>query len=204
MRKFDLIVLASLIALLIVPLSSKPAAAQDDWWLGLEYQVSIPLNETADFTGKTSFRGVGVEIRKITSEHVSIGGYFGWQVFNDDGVSQTTIEQLTVTGGTFRYINVFPLMVNAHYYLGNPGGLRLFGGLNGGAYVVERRVEVNLYAINDNQWQFGFAPELGIAKRMGWSTTGFINAKYNYGFEAGGNDAISYLSFGVGLAWLQL
>lgn len=204
MRRMNLVVLASLIALLIAPFASSPAAAQDEWWLGLDYQVSTPLGDTKDFVSKTSWRGIGVEIRKFTTANVSIGGYFGWNVFNDDGKSQTTVEKVTVTGGTFRYVNVFPLMANAHYYLGNPGGIRFFGGINGGAYVVERRLEISTFAINDNQWQFGFAPEIGIGKRMGWSTTGFINAKYNYGFEAGGNDAISYLSFGIGLAWLQL
>jgi hypothetical protein len=190
-----------ILVLLLAPFLVTAAEAQDDWFFGLAWSVSVPSADTKEFTDKTSFRGASMEIRKMTQPNLSFGGVFAWHVFDWNGVETGSLDNTTVTGTQYRYGNYFPLMLNGHYYLGKKGGARFFGGLNAGGFITERRLEVGLIAITEDKWLWGGAPELGVAIPFNWNLAGFLNARYYYGFASGDTPALSYLNLGVGLVW---
>lgn len=190
-----------MIVLLLAPFLVTAAEAQDDWYFGLAWNVSLPTSDTKTFTDKTSFRGAAMEIRKMTKPNVSFGGVFAWHVFDWNGTKTGTVDNVTVTGDQYRYGNYFPLMVNGHYYFGKRGGTRLFAGLNAGGFITEYRLEVGQIAITQDKWQWGGAPEVGVVVPLNWNLGGFINGRYYYGFESGNVPALSYFDFGVGLVW---
>jgi hypothetical protein len=87
--------------------------------------------------------------------------------------------------------------VNAHYYLGQPGGIRPFLGANVGTSIYEQRAEVGQVAFTEDKWRFAVAPEAGFVIPLGWYVRGFVSARYHY---MTGSPTQQYLSFNVGIA----
>jgi hypothetical protein len=93
-------------------------------------------------------------------------------------------------------------MASIHRYLGAPRGTRPYIGLSAGPQAIERRVEVGLYQINDNNWHFGFAPEIGVILPFDRYMKGMVNVKYNHAFAAGEfGQSYQYFTFNIGIAW---
>ena len=194
------------VALLLVLASSAEAKAQD-WWWQFSYNMATTAGETRDFVDSFSFRGVGFQGRKMMNFNNtwSLGFDLGWQVFNDKGFGSSVVaeeQRGVITGTAYRYINTFPLLMNAHYYLGNRergrSGSLGFVGLNAGVYYIEARTEAGLFAVTTDNWHFGAAPEVGIAFPAGRTVlTGTV--RYNWTAESGGVD-YQYWSFNVGIA----
>lgn len=193
------------LALIVAATVAQPAAAYDEWLWALNWNIMIPEGKTADFVKDTSYRGISLEGRKWQGDNLTVGFMFGWNVLNQ---KLTTTQALTganaaadITGTQYRYINSFPVLAGAHIYLGQWGMTRIFAGAMGGGYVVERRVEVGLFAVESQKWQWGFAPEVGILLPFE-SSVGFVSARYNYAFENGDdNPEHTYWSAQVGLGW---
>ncbi len=197
-----------LLAMIMVLAVSSPTLAQGDWWFGMAYETSLASGSTTDFTGALSWRGASFSGRRLVKDNVSTGFWTAWHVMNDSGVETVNLQDegfdfsADVTGDFFRYINSFPLMLNAHWYSGLPGNTRIAAGLNAGVYYIERRVETGVYAVTVDNWHFGLAPELSVVTPMGWHARGFLGARYNWAASAGGSGSITYFNFFVGVAWM--
>ncbi len=196
-------------ALLLV--TGTDAQAQD-WWWGITWQLStqssLPANSDADgnFVEDFSFRGVGLEARYLPQRggNYSFGFSGSWNVLHEEidggtvnlpGADITAARQL-------RTVNSIPLLANAHYYFGNRGGIRPYAGLNAGLYYIERRVDVSITAITDDNWHFGWAPEVGLVIPMGRPEVALLAAaRYNWAFSAGGTGDQKYWSFNLGFAY---
>jgi len=177
------------------------ADAQDwykQWYWGGSYSISVPVEKTKDFTDETSYLGFALEGRKVVNDRWTVGTHLGWLVFDSETSESVTSGNTTITGKQFRYLNVFPLLVNAHFYLGESGRVRPYGGVNLGAYVIERRVEISLVALEDTEWHFGLAPEAGLILPLKYNVRGLVNAKYNLAFATDEQPEQSYWSFTIG------
>src|SRR5688572_16301053 len=72
-----------------------------------QYAVNFPLGNTADYIGKTSFRGISLDYRYFIQPDIAVGIGTGWYTFyekqnygtytNDDG-------SLAISGVQYRYI----------------------------------------------------------------------------------------------------
>jgi outer membrane protein W len=186
---------------LAIGLSGAEAAAQE-YFVGISYGAATPLSDTKDFTNSVSFRGLGVEGRAVLNPNVTVGLAFGWNVFDDQVSTVAAVGPADVSGTQFRYINAFPLLANAHYYFGRPGGVRPYVGGNIGAYAMERRTDLGLYGVDNTTWHFGLAPEAGFVVPAGLVSL-FLNTRYNYAAAAGDLGSQSYWGFNIGIAWLS-
>ena len=189
-----------------VLLSLAPAAHAYDNVIGVSWNVALPTQNTRDWIPGTSFRGVAVEGRWMQRNH-SFGVYAGWQVLNDKVTETASLAVpggsggADVTGTQFRYQNIFPLLLTAHYYLGDDARKnRFYAGLGAGMYSIENRVDLGVFALEDNNWHFGLSPELGLWMPMGWNTKLYLAARYHHAFSSGDVDAQSWVQFSVGLA----
>jgi len=190
-----------------------PLQAQDAVTI-VDYNISFPLSDTKDYIGSnTSWRGVSFDIRKFIGggQRMSVGGYFGWQVF-DSGAITDTISIRTddlngdVSGTQFRYINSFPLHAVFHYYTGEPGKVNAYFGAGVGMYYIKQRFEIGLVATEANNWHFGFAPEAGVNIPVSDSASLNLNVKYHYAASAGADvsdqsTGYQYLSFNIGFGF---
>lgn len=204
-------IIASLALILVF---SGEAKAQD-WWWGITYQMSasssLPTNSDSDvnFIEDYSFRGFGIDARYVASRDAkySIGFNVGWNVLNeknDFGSERNTISlgNADVTGTQLRYLNTVPLMANASYYFGSRGGIRPYVGLNAGTYYIERRVDIGVVGIVEDNWHFGWAPEVGLVVPLGRPEVALLTTiRYNWAFSAGGTGDQKYWGFNIGIAY---
>jgi len=178
-------------------------------WLGsMTYQISVPMGDTKDFIDKTSFRGVGIDFRYFVQKKTTVGFMFGWNVFDERSYGTTEVERDnpgTITGTQQRYLNSFPIMINAHYYFGNKGQIRPYVGINAGGYIMPQELGIGIYSFYESRWEWGAAPEAGILIPANYDAGFIVSGKYNYAFtgvSAVGTDINhSYVSASVGFYW---
>lgn len=179
------------------------------WFSAMTYQVSYPMDDTKEYTDKISWRGFGLDFRYATSRSTSVGFNLGWNVFHERTFESAEIKLEgnpgVVTGTQDRYLNSFPIMLSFHFYIGPRRGIRTFIGLNAGGYIMLQRLGIGIVAIQEDRWEWGVAPELGIAFPTSFDGGFLLGAKYNYaltGKSVLGTDINhSYLTFNVGFYW---
>lgn len=185
-------------------------AKAQDWWWGITYNMSatasLPGSSDSDvtFVDDFSFRGIGLEARYVPNRggNLSYGFSGSWNVLNEKTNEVVNLPDAAISGTQLRYFNSVPLLVNAHYYFGSRGGIRPYAGINAGTYWIERRVDIGLSSIKDDNWHFGWAPELGVIVPLGRPEVALIaNARYNWAFSAGGSGDQKYWGFNVGFMY---
>ncbi len=183
--------------------------AQDSHFM-MSWDVTVPLGETADYTGEVSWLGFSMQWRKFMTDHVSVGLNFSWNVlsqrtseteefkFTPDG-SDRPISG-TLTGEQFRYLNSFPILVEGHYYTGDPydSAARFFAGGGIGVTPIQRRTEIGTISVDDTNWHFTIAPEIGVLFPLDDFGI-YVAANYNYALKVKETIDYSFLTFNVGL-----
>ncbi len=193
--------------MLLLLLPANQAMAQS--WLGAAtYQVSIPTGDTKDYTNSTSWRGVGMDFRYSVDKSATVGFILGWNVFHErvfKTVELETDNPGTVTGTQDRTINSFPIMLNAHYYFGKRGSTRLYAGLNAGGYIMLQRLSIGVITFQEDRWEWGVAPEVGVLIPTSFDGGFLLSGKYNYAFTGksvlGTDINHSYLTISAGFYW---
>ncbi|GJM28659.1 MAG: hypothetical protein DHS20C17_12940 [Cyclobacteriaceae bacterium] len=174
-----------------------------DWATSVTYSFGLPTGDLKDFVESSSARGVVFEARNLQSDKFSVGFSVGWQVFKDRLEGTFSQEEVDITGTQVRYVNTIPIMVTGHYYLGEPGGVRPYVGAGIGTVSSLQRVDVGLFQVSNNNWHFGFYPELGVYIPVAFDMGINLSAKYNYAVATSDSFDYSYLALSVGFAWLR-
>ncbi len=190
-----------LITLAIASLLSLASYSQSMY--SFNYTMSFASGKTADYIESPSFRGMTFEGRGFISDHVSLGGLFNWSTFYEELAGATfTYETSTVTGNQYRYINAFPMLFQAHYYLGTDDlEPRLYLGGGTGAYKINQRTNLGVYSIEERNWHFGFSPEVGLLFPVSFDSYLNVSFRYHYVFKAEHTVDHSWFGLSVGLAW---
>jgi len=176
-----------------------------DLLTGLTYSISVPTGETRDFTAKTSFKGLSIDLRKFISYNASIGFLVGWSAFEEETNKTISTSIGDISGEQSRLINAFPIMITTHYYLGEGTEFRPFLGIGAGMYYFYHQLEQADENLESNKWHFGIAPEAGFVYLLG-SIYAFVNIRYNYAFSAENeinqiSASQSYVAFNIGFAF---
>ncbi|MDF3053055.1 MAG: OmpW family [Geminicoccaceae bacterium] len=187
------------VLILLLPLATVSARAQV--WHSLTYQPAQPLSNTEDFTEGFTWRGAGYDLKKFLQPDLAVGLSLGWHVFDEQTDEVISAFGVDVSGDQFRYVNSWPILINATYFLGTPGRTRPFVTGHLGMYVMEHRIDVGLYSIRDTKVHFGLAPEAGVAFPVGGNLAAVLSGRYNYAFSANDIPQQSYVTVGIGLAW---
>ncbi len=170
----------------------------------LSYTTSFSTGETNDFIEQVSWRGMSLDGRYFLSDNLSLGGYTNWTTFYERMPDATyTDGTSSISGVQYRYINSFPLLLNAHYYkTAGKADLKVYAGVGVGTYYISQTTEMGLWMVEDNIWHFGFAPEIGFLVPAGEVDLN-LSVKCNYALKA--KDSINYSWFGIslGIAWKQ-
>ncbi len=169
----------------------------------INYSMSVPLGETSDYIGKTSFRGASFEGRSFVQDNLSVGGYIGWNVFNETKYdADYSGNGVDVHGTQFRYLNILPLQVITHYYFGTFEGVTPYAGIGVGATHSLQRVEIGFVAFENNNWHLGLSPEVGIYIPINYNVGFNISARYDYAVKSN-NSSYSNLTFNIGFSFLD-
>jgi len=177
------------------------------WFTGATYEVSIPGGDTKEFTDATSWLGFGLGFRKTMNKNVTGGMYFGWHVFHERTSRLIDLENGAASGTQDRYINSFPIMLNTHYYLGRPGDIRPYIGLNAGGYLLLQRFEMGVWSFQKDSFEWGVIPEIGAVIPLSRETSLLLQGKWTYAFTGtgigGGDMKLQYWGITAGFAWQQ-
>ena len=171
--------------------------------MNLNWNVGIPQGDTKDFLNDedVSFGGFSMDYRKFVKENLSVGGYWAWDFFNGTESDGVFIDgNTTLTGEQRYYLNSFPFMVNTHFYTGVPNGVRAYLGVGLGAVRTLERTEIGTFILQNNNWQFGFYPEVGMLFPINYSTNITLGAKYNMALESSDAFAHQAITINIGVA----
>ncbi len=178
-----------------------------DGYFNINYGMGLGLGSLKNFTSYPSYRGFSIDGRKFISPNFTVGGYLGWIGFYDKRARKTyAIENGTITGVAATTYYNFTFGVNAHYYPLPSAKIRPYVGLNVGPAYQSLQVQLGLYVLEDKNWQFMAAPELGVfipfgsqsnvglntGVRYNWIT--YKNTDYNF------SNGVSYLQFFIGIS----
>lgn len=182
------------------------AQAQNNNVLGLSYSMGFGVGETSDYIGRPALSGFAIEGHKFLKPNVSVGLLGGWNIFNEKSNSTVNIGNVALSGEQGRYLNVFPVLANASFYIKNKDSKFVpFIRAHVGTYYIMQRFDIGVYSFNNYNWHFGIAPELGFNITASKEIDVLINARYNYAFDSGsrlnGDEDNSYsfftLNFGI-------
>jgi hypothetical protein len=163
-----------------------------------QYTVGIPFGGLKDHTSNVSGRGFTFEFHKEVAPSVSVGINLAYSVFYEQmDYGSYTQGTATLTGMQYRYNNVFPMLINAHYMFGE-GMLIPYVGLGMGTVYDLRNTNMGLYSIEEKNWHFLISPEAGFLLDLSQNTSFKLNAKYDNAFKIHEADGFSNLSINIG------
>ena len=193
---------------LTILLFSSSYAQREQWYGALTYSVSVPSGDTKEIIEDIGWWGMGLDYRYMVQKNLSVGLYFGWNTMYErvTGLTELNTDPPGAIYGTQdNTINSFPIMASIHYYFGERKQLRPYIGLNAGGSIMLQEKAIGIFLWQNDQWQWGIAPEAGVAIPVERDFGLLINGKYNMYFS--GEDAIgndinhSYWAINVGFIW---
>jgi outer membrane protein W len=189
--------------ILLVVLSSVAVNAQSSFF-GMTYDVSIPTGDTEELISGVQWRGMGLEGRWYTSKNTSLGFSWDWNVFQETVLTTVNEGNVAVTGNQVRNINAFPFLMTASYYLKGGSFAQPYFGLGAGVYFIKKRLDIGIYSLDEDKWQFGIAPEVGLLFPVDFGFNLMLKLRYNYAFETSTTKSVSYIGINVGFASIEM
>jgi len=167
----------------------------------LQYSMGIPTGGLKDHVDKISWRGFIFEYQKEVARSVSVGVTFAWSSFYErKNFASYTRDNATLTGVQYRYDNLFPMLVNAHYTIGT-GTIVPYVGLGIGTMYDLRNTDMGVWTIEEDNWHFLMTPEAGLMFDISPGTSLKLNAKYDYAFKIKDADAFGNLNINFGFVF---
>lgn len=187
-----------LISTVILLIAGTSLFSQSIW--KMTYDVAIPFSSTKDYTDHFSWRGASLDGDRMLDSNLGIGFGFSWQTFVEKEVdTQLEYNNSLVTGTQVRYVNTIPMFARLSYYNEMDLFTPYFTAGIGTAWQ-EKRTDIGVWSITESAWHFALAPEIGIIVPAGPTFVTF-KVKYMQAFKTSSTDALTYLNFGLGLAW---
>jgi hypothetical protein len=171
------------------------AVAQGSY-TGVSYNVTGGIGRAGDYIGSASWLGFTVDGRRFIDKNVAVGFSLGWQVLDERTTDAIYLDNGAIQGTQIRILNAFPLLANIGYFLGERHDLRPYLALNAGTSYIAQQLNIGVLTINNDNWHFTLAPELGAYIPVDGNTSLYVNGRYYYNFDSGttmkGDDSNDY------------
>jgi outer membrane protein len=167
----------------------------------VQYTMGIPGGGLKNHVDKISWRGATLEFHREVAPSVTVGVNFAWSTFYErkDYASYTQGTR-TLTGVQYRYDNLFPMLVNAHYTFGT-GTVIPYVGLGMGTMYDLRNTDMGTWTIEEKNWHFLMTPEAGFILDVSPGVSLKVNAKYDYAFKIKDADAFGNMNLNFGFVF---
>ena len=168
------------------------------------YSIGFPTSDFSSYISNTSFRGFSFGFSRFVKPNITVGVNLGWNVFYDDKGYDTYSEgTASLSGRQFRTNNTVPLTGNVNYYFKQSETINAYGGLGLGLIYNHRNTDMYVYTLDQESWNFGLQPEIGLEYKIDPKVVMTIAGKYYYCFESGDiNAPISYFALNLGISLL--
>ena len=173
------------------------------------YNPSVAMGSANDFISSMSWRGSNLDFRFEVADNIEVGAIISWNYLYER--KDRAVYSSTAYGGTVdvsavqsRYLNIIPLTAQGFYYFKKEDQtLWPYAGLNIGAYSVDYEKYWGNILDEEESWNFGFAPSVGVLLPVPGGNVS-INAQARYNFVAFSYEEInniSYFDFNLGLSF---
>jgi hypothetical protein len=151
--------------------------------LTFSYQMGFPSGDLKTFLPQNDYLGWDFEMKTMVTHNLAVGAHIGYQGFYKKYPRATyEFPQGAITTTIFKYYYTVPMQATATWFFIPEKMVQPYLGVNVGVNYNERRGEIGIYVLEDNSWNFSFAPEAGVIVPFGkFSEWGLnLRAKYNY------------------------
>lgn len=178
--------------------------------MSFSYQMGFPSGDLKEWIEENDYLGWDFELKTMVTHNLALGGHIGYQGFYKKYPRDTyEFPQGAITTTIFKYCYTVPLQLTATWFFMPEGMVQPYAGMNVGVNYNERRGEIGIYILEDNSWNFSFAPEAGVIVPFGkYSQWGLnVRGKYNYNVYSRSYDQmidfdqLSYWNLMIGLTY---
>ena len=179
-----------------------PALSRAQNLMILEYPMAIPVGDLNSFINEPSFRGFNLGYRHMIDGTRAIGMDMGWQTFFEQlNRSTYTVDNVALTGEQYRYTNIFTASVQLDQVFNEGGDIRPFIGMGLGTMYARRNLDVGLYRLEEDPWQFMLQPEAGVSFYLSNGNALLLSGNYYAGFKSKNLAGQSYVAISIGYAF---
>lgn len=167
----------------------------------IQYSMGFATGDLKDFNSSASFRGMSFEYRYMMQPAMGVGFETGYNLFYDrlDYATYTQGTQ-SLTGIQYRYTHAVPVLAAFDFYLKPDTQFDPFVGLGVGTLYTYRDLDMGMFTMESDVWQFAVRPEVGVMISTP-SVDLIVAAKYFSGFKANDTEGQQYFSLNVGLVF---
>ncbi|MEZ4738295.1 MAG: hypothetical protein R2818_02820 [Flavobacteriales bacterium] len=183
-------------------LTALPSASKAQDLMILEYPIAIPVGDLNSYINEPSFRGFNLGYRHMIDGTRAVGMDMGWQTFYehvDRGTYQDDNQALT--GEQYRYTNAFTASVQIDQIFREGQDIRPYIGVGIGTIYARRTLDVGLYRLERDPWQFLVQPEVGVSFYLANGNALLLSANYYAGFKSKELEGQSFLAMSIGYAF---
>lgn len=167
-----------------------------------DWSIGHAVGDFGEFIDATSLRGFSFTYQSPLNDNQSIGLEFGWNVFSQE------MEYATYTEGTFslsgrqwRYVNSYPVLLAWQYHFQPEETTDIYIGLGTGLIRHVQEVNMGLWALPQDSWQYTIRPEGGLI----WNYSDYSALKFGvryYGsFSNNEMASRSFVTTNIGLVF---
>ena len=167
----------------------------------MQYSMGFATGDLKEFNESASFRGMSFEYRYMMKPNIGVGFETGYNLFYDN------LDYATYTKGTeslsglqYRYTHAVPVLAAFDYYLKPDNKFNPFIGLGIGTTYSFRDLDMGMFTMESDVWQFALRPEIGGIISTQFSDI-IIGAKYFSNFKANDTEGQSYFALNIGLVF---
>lgn len=168
----------------------------------LEYPISVGVGDMNTFIDEPSFRGFNFGYRSLIENNMAVGFDMGWQTFFEKRDLDTYFDgTAALTGVQYRYSNCFTASAQVDYVFSDGKDIRPFIGFGAGTMYVRRTLDMGLYRLEKDPWQFMMQPEAGVSIYLENGNAVMFTANYYWGIKTQELEGQSYLALGIAYAF---
>ncbi len=168
----------------------------------LEYPIGIATGDLNDFINNPSFRGFNFGYRNMVDVNRAVGIDIGWQTFFEKkGLATYYDGTAALTGVQYRYTNAFTASLQVDQVFADGKDIRPFIGIGAGTSYVRRTLDMGLYRLEKDPWQFMVQPEAGVSFYLANGNALMLSANYYWGAKTKELEGQSWVSMNIGFAF---
>ena len=168
----------------------------------LEYPVGVATGDLHDFINNPSFRGFNFGYRNMVDVNRAVGLDIGWQTFVEKKELATYYDgTAALTGVQYRYTNAFTASLQVDQVFCDGKDIRPFIGIGAGTAYFRRTLDMGLYRLEKDPWQFLIQPEAGVSLYLANGNALILSGNYYWGFETKELAAQSYTAISIAFAF---
>jgi hypothetical protein len=167
----------------------------------IQYSMGFGVGDLKDFNSSASFRGMSFEYRYMMQPAIGVGFESGYNLFYDR-MDYATYTQGTesLSGIQYRYTHAVPVLAAFDYYLKPDTKFNPFVGLGVGTLYTFRDLDMGMFTMENDVWQFALRPQVGVLIDTGMGNL-ILAAKYFSGFKANDTEGQQYFTINVGIVF---